>query len=254
MALFISIEPVIRYTDRFFEREVVKLPKAVRVTYQAFLELKKELLRMGFAPISRTEVGRAMVNWDLKPPHMVKIPGEIGFKYSENGLTVKVWTSCVRSLVEACEREAEISAHCSVGRPPGGDSGWVLIERLGREQYFARPTNRTKNFVRTLLQRAWITQWKVQHRPLCPACNKFMSIFSRGNGAVFWCCLRTGLHDDTKPRWANWDAGLPPKALRISKAWRREFHRYLKKKREEGEEPRRASAVRTGWHAGRDPS
>lgn len=230
------------------------MPRAVPVTYADFLKLEAGLEAMRFVEISRHEIATIFVAHGLEPPQKIVLRGEVGFKYTENGYTVKVWTSCLREMVERCRAAPLISLAEVVSSPPGEDVGWiVVVDPYNHAQYFARPTLRTMGFVQTLLQRIWITQRKVINRPLCEKCQKFMGIFEKDDGGTFWACLRKVLHADGKPFWRDWDHKLPPRALRIAKAWRRQFQRYLKRKRANGHEPRRARSIRKGWAATRDP-
>ncbi len=231
------------------------MPQAVPVTYAKFCKLEKELRAMGFAEIYRREMAVIRKAYGLVPPREIR-SGEIGFKYSAHGHTVKVWTSCLRSAVEKCRRAK--SSFCVddviVSRPAGEDMGWVLIiDSQGRAQYFARPVVRTKGFVLTLLRRTWITRWKILNRPLCPMCGSFMVICSTAYGGNYWGCYKRRAHPHGQPAFAPWDADLPPKALKFAKAWRKQYYRYLKAERKKGNDPRRASAIRTPWRSTRNP-
>ena len=230
------------------------MPKAVPVTYADFLRIEATLKSLGFDEIHRGEVAIITLAHGLIPPRRIVIAGEVGFKCSLNGYTVKVWTSCVREAVERCREAPLFSRGEAVGRPPGEDLGWIVVtDAFNHAQYFARPSLRTKNFVRTLCRRVWITLWKVQHRPLCEKCRKFMHIFRKEDGGTFWACLRNAFHETTKPVWLGWDFGLPPGALAFALAWRSEFHRYLKRERARGNNPQRARTIRHGWIETKDP-
>ncbi len=227
----------------------------VPVTFKKFLELEAGMKSMGFVEIYPREMAVIIKAYGLQPPPRETRCGEIGYRCSFHGYIVKVWTSCMRDVVEQCRRSAPGTAdQIVVSRPAEEDCGWVLIADFrGAAQYFARPAFRTRNFVKTLLRRAWITQRRIKDRPLCPACGKFMEICTRKSGATFWGCYRRTLHPDGFATREDWDCGLPPKALAIAKAWRREFSRYLREARKKGRNPRRASEVRNAWKATRDP-
>ncbi len=233
------------------------MPRAVPVTYADFLKIEAELTskRMRFVEIDRQEVATIIVAHGLVPPRKIIRPGEIGFRYTENGYTIKVWTSCLRRVVEQCRAEPLLSQNVTVGRPTSKDAGWiVVVDSTDQSQYFARKTHRTKGFVETLLRRVWITQFKVRNRPLCKTCGKFMKIFVQDDGGTFWACFRKGLHDDGNPRWEDWDCGLPPRARRYAKAWRKPAERNRKKvKISTGQKPRRACTIRKGWRAAKNP-
>lgn len=235
---------------------MVAVPEFVPVTFKKFLELEKGMLSMGFVEIFPREMAVIIKAHGLQPPPREHRAGEIGYKCSFHGHTVKAWTSCVRGLVEQCRRAAPgIDVDdMIVSRPVDEDSGWVLIvDGAGRAQYFARPVFRTRNFVRTFLRRAWITQKKVKDRPLCPVCGKFMAIITTKSGGNFWGCYRRNLHPDGFATREDWDFNLPPRAMKIAKAWRREYDRYLRAARKKGKAPRPASEIRNPWRSTKDP-
>ena len=225
------------------------MPAAVPVTYRQFCEIEYWCLAHGCVEIQGREVIRMIQVYGLRR-HRVIVEGEVGFKYFENGLMVKIWTSCLRSEVERCRREPLISGDIIVSRPPGEDMGWIVItNEFNRAQYFARPTLRTKNFVRTLIQRAGITIRKVQYRPTCEICRKWMVIFRKPTRATFWACFhrQTPFHFGSKPAWKGWDFALTKRMRMIVVAWRREFHRYLEAQRAKGCEPTPAATIRRAW-------
>jgi hypothetical protein len=185
------------------------------------------------------------------------VEGEVGFKFFENGLIVKLWTSCLRSKVEECRREPLISDDNIVSRPAGEDMGWIVVtNEFNRAQYFARPTLRTKNFVKTLIQRAAITIRKVQNRPRCERCGKWMKIFRKPSRATFWACFHKHILVTKRPTptWRGWDFALTARMLAIVTAWRKEFHRYLQAQRDKGNNPRPAAKIRKAWFATINPN
>jgi len=234
------------------------MPVSVPVTFGKYMELEVGLKSMGFSEIVRGEMAVTMRAYGVRPPRAPRA-GEIGFKYVAHGYVVKVWTTCMRGAVEKCRRAglhdgSSTVAEVVVGRPAGKDVGWIVIaDHFGRAEYFARPTLRTKNFVTTLLRRTWITKRRVERRPLCPSCHKFMWICTKQSGATFWACRRRQSHPDGRSVFKDWDASLPPKALKLARAWRKSFSTHLKKARQEGKEPRRASTIRTPWTAEENP-
>lgn len=235
------------------------MPAAVPVTYRDFCEIEAWCLDHGYVEITGREIIRIVEVYDLKRyrRYRIVVEGEIGFKFFENGLRINAWTSCLRSQVEQCRKEPLISGDVIVSRPPGEDVGWVVItNEFGRAQYFARPTMRTKNFVRTFIQRIAITTRKVQKRPLCETCYRWMRIFRKRTRATFWACFHRRIPKSKRPKpfWKGWDFALTPLMLMLVVAWRREFHRYLARERAKGHEPRPASEIRKAWVATNDPN
>lgn len=230
------------------------MPVAVPVTFKQFLALEEKMKSMGFVEIHRCEMAVIMKAFGLKPSREAR-PGEIGYKCTFHGYTVKVWTTCLRHVVEGCRQGLPgLSDETIVSRPAGEDVGWVLIvDSWGRSQYFARPVMRTKRFVRTLLRRTWIAQRKIKKRPLCRTCGKFMEICVNRSGGTFWGCYRRALHPNGESVTERWDFNLPPKALKMAEAWRNEFDRYLRAAKKEGKTPRRASEVRKPWRTTKNP-
>jgi len=211
------------------------VPIAVPVTFGGYLELERKLKALGFVEIPWRETAVIMEPRGVTPQRIL-IHGEIGFELVANGYKVRVWTSCIRKEVERCRRDNLLDE--VVSRAPRRDAGWVLIADLvGRAHYFAGRTSRTKHFVRTLLQRAWIAQYKIRHRVTCSVCGAAMEICSRSDtGGNFWGCFQKESHPDKKPIWEQWDFGLPPKATKIAEAWRKERARYYAKKRRAAEQ------------------
>jgi hypothetical protein len=233
-----------------------KMPAAVPVTFKDFLKIEAELRKLGFVPISGRETMRVIVSHGLES-HRKSVRHEAGFKYYENGYLVKVWTSCYQHEIDQCRKDPDLFQDRVVSRPAGTDVGWILIvDPKNWAQYFARPVLRTKNFVRTFLRRAWITQRKIKTRPLCEQCEKYMEICAKESGATFWVCYgrsKKDAHEPKRPVFKDWDHGLPPRALQLAKAWRKEFRRYLKKEFAKGNQPRRANTIRKGWKESKNP-
>jgi len=233
------------------------VPAAVPITYSQFCEIERWCRKHGGVEMGGREAIRMVYAYGLVRRRRIILEGEVGFKFFENGLIVKVWTSCLRSEVEKCRREPLLSADVIVSRPPGEDMGWIVItNEFNRAQYFARPTLRTKNFVKTFIQRAGITIRKVQRRPLCEKCGKWMIIFRKASRATFWACFHRHLPRERRPTpfWKGWDFALTARMKAIVVAWRREFHRYLEAQRENGHTPRPAAQIRNAWVSTRDPN
>jgi hypothetical protein len=213
------------------------------------------LKRRGFVEISAREKRDAFVAHGLIPPQN-SVPGEVGFKCSRHGYTMKVWTSCLRALVRECSNDPENLFDVIVSIPTDEDCGWVLIvDEYNRAEYYARHVNRTKNFVENLLERAWITFLRMANRPLCPKCEKYMHIHRKENMQTFWICKRASSHDTQKPFFKNWDFALTDKAQRAANKPRKSAANFRKAQRALGKEPRTIVQVRkkTGWKATKDP-
>jgi hypothetical protein len=200
------------------------VPKKVLPSEEDFAWIEWELRKLGFRPITRTEVGKAIVRQGLHPPRK-RHGREAGFTFSANGLTVKVWTTWLREESRAREE----------------DSAWVLIaDGSDTVPYFSHPVHRTKNFARNLLRQAWIAHWRVLHRPLCPVCHEYMDIVSgKALKSRYYRCNRVATHPDGKVVTASWDLGLPKRAKQFVVAIRK------KRSRNKGA---RAVLTRKTWH------
>lgn len=70
-------------------------------------------------------------------------------------------------------------------------------------------TRKNKNFFFDIKEYARITQFKINHTPLCPCktCEKEMQIYRKdGTRQYFWICFATDKH--IKPKYRRWDYGL----------------------------------------------
>lgn len=218
------------------------MPAAVPVTYRDFLRLQSGLWHMGFTEMDY-EDDTITVDEGSLPPKVIS--GEVGFVYRKNGYVVKVWTTCLRCVIEECSKIPSLFMDTAVSRPPGEDMGWVVItDQRDKEQYFTRPTLRTKGFITTFLRRAWITWKKVALRPRCPECQRLMTIFRKKSRATFWACFLSEAHRERKPTWKDWDFCLTEKERGYAEGWRKEYHRYLDQQHKKGHIPQRASAIR----------
>ena len=132
---------------------------------------------------------------------------EVGFVFRNNGLKVYVWTTWIYEFEEARK----------------SDAGWVLItDKKGNTLYFAHPFHRTKNFVDTVVRYARVAKYKIEHRPLCTECNRFLDIVQgRAIKSRYWKCDHVAEHRDGKPVNLNWDYGLPEIARQYLQAHRK---------------------------------
>ena len=210
------------------------MPKQVLPDSAGFAWFEKAMQQSGFRPISDGKFVHDFRRLRLKAPR--PRPGrEAGFFFSANGLVVRVWTTWLRKDGEAREI----------------DAGWVIIAKGDDALYFKGPMLRTKHFFLTLARRAWITAWRVAHRPHCPACGVFMEI-ARGHElkSRYWRCDLVDRHRDVAPRWCNWDIGLPPRAQKFVNAWRAERIRYETQCVAAGKNPHAAMLARKPWIRG----
>jgi hypothetical protein len=222
------------------------MPKQVLPNAEDFAWFESAMKRSGFIPITREKFLEDWHRLNLKAPRPQ--PGqEAGFIFippngknaggeQSNDLYVCIWTSWLRR-----EEEARKS-----------DPAWVLIARRNSDEkpfYFSHPTLRTKNFFRTLAQRAWITAWRVQHRPHCPACNALMEI-AKKRGELkqrYWRCNLLDRHADGKPHWYRWDIGLPPRAQTLVSTWRAKRIPHVERCIAAGKNPHQAMLDRKPW-------
>lgn len=210
------------------------MPPKVEPTVGEFKNFENELLKMGFKRISSREFLEDFAR--LRKPIPSHSNGrEVGFSFSANNLTVKVWTSWLQKE----ERVREL------------DAGWVLICHGQKVPYYSRPLSRTKNFLYNLLASAWIAKWRVVNRPKCDTCNKFMKItFGRALKQRYWVCNRIRLHDNRHTTVKPWDlGGLPPKAQRYVDYRRSVRRKYKARLKKEGRlvEPAVLKRVRTRY-------
>lgn len=209
------------------------MPIKVLPDAEAFASFTRALERQGFRKLSPTEFKKDFTRLELIAPSP-REGREVGFSYAANGLEVRVWTTFL-------VRE---------GRARDEDAGWVLIKEGDTPRYFSRPFSRTKNFLHTLLWSASIARWRVEHRPLCPACHGRMRIaFGSGFKSRFWQCVRPSIHRE--PVFLSWDYKLPQEALDFLNPIRKARARYNKKLRAEGKEPGAAQRRRKGWKVGK---
>ena len=208
------------------------MAKKVEVTSEEFMRLDSELRELGFQRKFKKDMKNNFERLGLElTRHQRKAKGEVGYEFTKNGLTVHVWSSWVEED----------------GKANKNDYGWILISNGDPAKYFAKPFRRTEGFVTKLLSYAWISQWKVIHRPLCSECKRFMDITSpnlKGRPLEefltrlrqrFWVCNNPEAHE--KPVYLNWDAGLGPKAKAFLAQRRKETAAYNKKRKLEGKNP-----------------
>lgn len=208
------------------------MEKEVILTVEDMEYLHTEMIKMGYHNRSPKDSAKVFKRLDLMPPR--KVHGrEEGYEYTKNGYTTRSWTSFVKALKKF--------------RDKGEDAGWNLIAEGDEALYFARPFQRTKGFIRKFLCYAWISKWKVDHRPLCPHCNAWMHIYRKGNRQYMWICRNSDLHPDKKFHFESWDLGLPKKAQAYIDLRRAATQYYNKKNKKENKSPTPAPFLRKPW-------
>lgn len=205
------------------------MPAKVLPNTEAFTWLSHNLVRRGFRIISRREFKNDFRRLGLIAPSP-REGREIGFIFSANGLDVVVWTTFLDEEERARDK----------------DAGWVLIRDGDRARYFARPLNRTKNFVAKLLKAACIARQRALHRPLCPTCKQRMRIaYGDAWKSRYWECKRPLLH--RSPVFLPWDHDLPKEVLDSVLETRKKREPYRNKLRKEGKRPGAAQRKRKRW-------
>lgn len=211
-------------------------PKFI-LTYEDFQFIEKNLLGIGYQKIYQHDSRKTFLRLNLSPPRRI-VGREASYWYSHNGYTVILHTSFL-------EKEKK-------WREKGTDIGWNLISEGDEARYFARPFQRKKGFVLKFLRYAWISKWKVDHRPLCPKCQAYMYIQRKKNTrSYYWSCDHNDLHPDGKPVFLSWDYGLPPKATMFIGIRRENTKRYNEKNKKEGKKITPAAVKRKKWIIGK---
>jgi len=206
------------------------MAKQVLPTAADFQFISKTLTSWGFRSIGTWEVKKKFQRLAIVLPKRKSEGKEAGFTYSLDGYTVYVWTTFNPEIGEAKKK----------------DLGWVLITKGDRDVYFARPKRRTKNFVKNLLNEAWLAQVHL-NRPLCDKdnCGAAMEIMrGRSLGSTFYGC-RKPIHQGkliTKPWYCVFED--KPKAYRFVKKRSKKQRKYFRKRRKEGKDPQAARKKR----------
>jgi hypothetical protein len=207
------------------------------LTENDFLFFNIIILSMNFSKKSRNDLWTVFTRLGLSPPPHRKIIGsETTYEYinPSHGYKVVVHTTYL-------EKEKK-------WRDKSTDIGWVLIVEGDKAIYFAKPFQRKKGFLMRMLRYAWITKWKVDHRPLCPKCQGYMNLARKKTlRQYFWACSKNSFHIDNKPQFLPWDYSLPPKASEFVKIRRAYTARYRAKIKKLGKEVTRASKIRKKW-------
>lgn len=198
-----------------------------------FLFLDRKMLDIGYRKITKSDQRKLFARLGLIPPREVT-GRETTYFYTNHGYTAIVHTTYL-------EKE-------KMWRQTNEDSGWVLIREGDKAIYFARPFKRTKGFIIRLLRYAWVTKWKVDHRPICDECKAYMFIHRKKNSRqYFWMCDKNENHKEQKPVFHSWDYLLPPKAYDFVKIRRAYTERYYKRNKKMEVVRTPASLIRKQW-------
>lgn len=209
------------------------------LTHDDFLFLEKTLLDMGYLEETTTYSKRLFERLNLIPPRSIT-GREATYIYKSreqgNNYTVIIHTTYLKASKK--------------WRDTSTDAAWCLIAEGDNAKYFARPFLRTKGFVLKFLRYAWVTKWKVDHRPLCPQCQDFMDIAKKIEPrGYYWICRNNVRHDENKPVFSPWDFGLPLKASKFVSIRRDYTKRYNDKNKKEGKTPTSARKIRKPWES-----
>lgn len=208
------------------------MPGKVIPDVSDFLAFEREMKKRDFRRIYGTEFAGDFKRLGLVAPRP-RLGRETGFIFhSNNGLTVRVWTTWLSA--ENTIRDV--------------DAGWVLIADGDKAVYFSHPIHRTKNFFLNLFRQAWIARFRVINRPLCPQCNRpMMIVHGIGLKSRYWRCNVTSVFTHRKPQTLDWDFNLPPIAKKIVEELRKKRQRELMARKKEGKPIRRAILSRRPW-------
>lgn len=213
----------------------MKEKKVVFLDEKDFLFLENEILKMGYQEITHKDSAKNFLRLNLSPPRRI-IGREASYKYCNNGYTIILHTSFLKKE--------------NKWRDIGTDSGWILITDGDKPLYFARPFQRSKNFVLKFLRYSWISKWKVNNRPLCPLCKGFMDINRKPDTRqYFWACDKNN-HTINKPIYFPWDYNLPPKALEYVKIRRNNSKKYRELNEKKCKIVTPAAKIRKKWTIG----
>lgn len=122
--------------------------------------------------------------------HRKKSGSQVKLRYHNHGLTLKVCTTADSQLNEPLPKRY----------------GWVLIDDHDEAKYFSHPFLRTEGFLRRVYYHTIINKYRIDHRPICPCCKKYMDIVrGRGVKSRYWKCP----NHDHEPETMGWDENLP---------------------------------------------
>jgi len=207
------------------------------LTEDDFLFIEHQFLSMGFRENTKFDSARLFERLNLIPPRTIT-GREASYIYKShaqgNNYAVIIHTTYLKASKK--------------WRDKGTDAAWCLIAEGDKAKYFAKPFSRTKGFILKLLRYAWVTKWKVDHRPLCPQCHYLMDINRKIEPRqYYWICRNNLRHDVDAPVFEPWDSGLPLKAAKFVSIRRAYTARYHKKLKKEGKVVTPARKIRNPW-------
>ena len=216
----------------------MKTNEVLVLTEDDFLFMERMLLGMGYHEITIGDSKKEFLRLNLSPPRPI-IGREASYIYKSrekgNNYSVILHTTYLKAPRKWRDKET--------------DAGWNLIAEGDKAKYFAKPFSRTKGFILKFLRYAWVSKWKVDHRPLCRECQALMNISKKeGSRQYYWSCLNNQMHTENKPVFSSWDFGLPLKASEFVKVRRAYTERYKKKVKKTGKKVIPAQNIRKPWN------
>lgn len=199
---------------------------------QKFDRFVEVLEKKGFRLIHQREKKEYQKAIDLTPPEgRPKRPGQIFLMYvGLTGMRVIVWPTFSPSIQDII--------------PKGEAMGWVLvIDKNSKSPEYFNPVKRVGLYWNNLKNSAIACQQRVENRPRCKQCGKFMNIARRRGvlKARFWRCKE---HLSERE---SWDYGLSPEKLEIVKAKRKPRAKYRDYREKEGKSVHTAMLKRKKW-------
>lgn len=192
------------------------MPNKVLFGEDDFKKFEQKLTKRGFKRLDPNIVHEDILpEVEIGTPPRKHFKHEVGFGFfGEKGFEVVVWTTYIPPDKRARE----------------SDNGWVLIKKGNRVLYYSHPLNRTENFLKRLYISAAIAQVRIQKRPECPQCGRYMEIVrGKGIGSRYWSCFH-----HLKQVNRGWDCNMPPEAMPYVRRIRKERERYYKQVRAKG--------------------
>ena len=226
------------------------MPRRIELTVSDFKFLEREMLAMGYRLKSHRQLKIDFKRLDLSAPRKKK-GREATFLYGNNFLQAVAHTTFDLDNQEWREE----------------DLGWHLIKEKDRIKYFSKPLRRTKNFISNFLMRARVNRWRIDNRPICPECKRFMEIKTRwtynheefrweSTGQYFWGCLQKDNHQDNRLISVGWDDIGPKKEIpkdlgKYVKEMRRRVASHRRREKLLGIKRRSMRFIRKAWSIGK---
>ena len=143
-----------------------------------------------FRPIEDHEKFSDMKRLGVKFERKIK-GNEFGLTYQANGWKLYIWTSFIYSKNESRDIDAI----------------WIIILEGDKKIYVAKLYRTPTWHSRTLLH-AIAAKARVEFRPLCPDCSRYMNIRTNTHNAHFFACFNCGGHGNKKAKFLSWDEPL----------------------------------------------